>query len=77
MFSFAPFVGLSLLAFPIGYVVSFVALALVSSFLITPIGLVFRLLGRDPLYRKPDANCGTYWISRGEAPPAKRYFQQF
>jgi hypothetical protein len=71
------FVGLSLLAFPIGYVVGFVALALVYYLLITPIGLVFRLLGRDPLHRKPDSALGTYWISRGETPPAKRYFQQF
>ena len=71
------FVGMSLLAFPIGYVVGFVALALVYYLLITPIGLVFRLLGRDPLHRKPDASLDTYWISRGETPPAKRYFQQF
>ena len=71
------FVGLSLLAFPIGYVVGFVALALIYYLMVTPIGLVFRLLRRDPLHRKFDRSASTYWIRRAETPSAKRYFQQF
>ena len=71
------FVGMSLLAFPIGYVLGFVALAMVYYLLITPIGLVFRLIGRDPLYRKFDPDAESYWIRRPEGLPAKRYFQQF
>ena len=33
------FIGLTLLAFPIGYVISFIALALIYYLLITPVGL--------------------------------------
>jgi len=71
------FIGLSLLAFPIGYVVGFVALALVYYLLVTPIGLVFRLIGRDSMHRKFDRSADTYWIRRAKSPPVKRYFQQF
>lgn len=71
------FIGMSLLAFPIGYVVGFIALAIVYYLLVAPIGLVFRLIGRDPLHRTFDRNSGTYWIRRTGRPSAKRYFQQF
>ena len=71
------FVGLSLLAFPIGYVIGFIALALVYYLMVTPIGLVFRLLGRDPMHRTFDRSAASYWIRRPETPSAKRYFQQF
>ena len=39
------------LAFPIGWTVSQVILLLMFYGLFTPIGLVFRLIGRDPLHR--------------------------
>ena len=39
------------LAFPIGWTVSQVILLLMFYGLFTPIGLVFRLIGRDPLQR--------------------------
>ena len=32
---------------------------------VTPIALIFRLIGKDPLNRKPDPNCESYWIERG------------
>ena len=41
------------LAFPIGWTVSQVMLALMFFGLFTPIGLVFRLIGRDPLQPHP------------------------
>jgi hypothetical protein len=31
---------------------------------VTPIALIFRLIGKDPLNRKPDPNCESYWIER-------------
>src|SRR5262245_52931839 len=45
------YVGWMILAFPIGWTVSQVMLALMFFGLFTPIGLLFRLLGRDPLHR--------------------------
>ena len=31
---------------------------------VTPIALIFRLIGKDPLNRTPDPNCESYWIER-------------
>ena len=31
---------------------------------VTPIALIFRLIGKDPLNRKLDPNCESYWIER-------------
>ena len=31
---------------------------------VTPIALIFRLIGKDPLNRKADPNCASYWIKR-------------
>jgi hypothetical protein len=72
------FVGMSYLAWPIGFVVSHVVLALVYYLVFTPIGLVMRLIGYDPMRRLFDPEAGTYWIARDpKASDAKRYFRQF
>ena len=72
------FLGLSYAAFPIGWVVSHVILALVYYVVLTPIGLTMRLLGRDPMIRGFDRDAPSYWIQRprAAAKPA-RYFRQF
>ena len=31
---------------------------------VTPIALIFRLIGKDPLNRKSDPTCASYWIER-------------
>ena len=73
------YLGMSYLAWPIGFVISHVVLALVYYLLFTPIGLVMRLLGRDPMTRRLDAEAGTYWVVRQEAGSVdpRRYFRQF
>ncbi len=71
------FLALSLAAFPIGMVIGFVLLALTYYLVVTPIGLVFRLIGRDPLERSIDRKAATYWVRRPPRPAPKRYFQQF
>jgi hypothetical protein len=69
--------GLILVTLPIGYVVSFLLLAAFYFLLLTPLGLLFRLIGRDPLCRKFDPNAKSYW-SRWKPPKdLSRYFQQF
>ena len=45
------YVSWMVLAFPIGWTVSQVMLAVMFYGVFTPIGLVFRLIGRDPLHR--------------------------
>ncbi len=71
------YVGLSLVAFPIGFVIGNVLMALVFYLLVTPVGLVFRLLGRDLLDRKLDPEAPSYWSERPPPRKAERYFRQF
>ena len=71
------FIALSVIAFPIGIVVGTLAMMLVYYGIITPIGLVFRLIGRDPLHRRFDRAAPTHWIERKPRAGAKRHFQQF
>lgn len=71
------FIALSVIAFPIGMVIGTLALVLVYYAVVTPIGLVFRLIGRDPLHRHFEPEAASYWIERRPRSGAKRYFQQF
>jgi len=70
-------VALSVAAFPIGWVVSHLVLAILYFAVLTPIALVFRAIGRDPLARKYDRSVSTYWIRRPPAPEPRRYYRQF
>jgi len=71
------YLGLILVTLPIGWVVSFILLATFYFLLLTPIGLVFRLIGRDPLRRKFDSTANSYWLTRRPPDSLDRYFHQF
>ena len=72
----ALFVVASVVAFPIGWMVSQLVLALMFYGVLTPLALWFRLRGRDPLQlRKRERP--TFWIDRGASPPPERYLKQF
>jgi hypothetical protein len=71
------FVGWMVLAFPIGWVVSLVALAVLFYGVFTPIGLAFRLAGRDFLKLRRDANAETYWEPMVLSSDPKSYLNQF
>lgn len=58
------YVVMMLVSFPIGVVLSTVLLALIYYLLFTPVGLLFKLLGRDPLHRKIDRAAASYWHVR-------------
>ena len=58
------YVGWMVLAFPIGWTVSQVILAVMFFGLFTPIGLVFRLIGRDPLHRARRPGVESYWTPK-------------
>ena len=55
------FLGLTLATWPIGWVVSKLALGLLYFLVFTPIALFFRMIGRDALQRKADPAAKTYW----------------
>jgi len=72
------YLGLTLATLPIGLVVSFLLLAIFYFLVLTPLGLVFRLVGRgDPLGRKFDSATDSYWLSRHPPEALDRYFHQF
>jgi hypothetical protein len=69
--------GFTVVAFPIGYVASHVILALGFYGLLTPVGLLFRVLGRDPLHPKFESDAATYWVPRRPREAKTHYFRQF
>lgn len=71
------FVGMSVVTFPIGWVVSHLLLGLIFYGIVTPIGLLLRLFGRDPLQRKFDPQAKTYWVPHEPTTDARRYFRQY
>jgi hypothetical protein len=71
------YVALTAIALPIGFVLSHVLLAILFFGVFTPIGLVFRFIGHDPLHRRFDRDGTTYWVPREPEPDVKRYFRQF
>ena len=64
-------------AFPVGWMVSQVLLALTYFGVFTACALVFRLIGRDPLHRSFDQNARTYWVPHSSPSEVGRYFRQF
>lgn len=71
------FLAMIVLTFPIGWIVSNLVMALFYYGVITGVGLFFRIIKRDPLCRKYDANVDTYWIQSKNKRSAKDYFRQF
>ena len=71
------FVGWMYAAYPLGFVVSHVLLGLVYFGVVTPIGLLMRAVGHDPMTRRLDRSAPTYWVEREQVSDVKRYFRQF
>jgi hypothetical protein len=70
------FVGCALLTFPIGWLTSTVLSAGLYYGLFTPLGVFFRLCGRDALHlRRPRRD--SYWTARQDDPDPRRYLQPF
>jgi hypothetical protein len=63
--------------FPIGWVMSYLLVGVVFYLVVTPIGLIMRLCGRDPMQRKFDPQAKTYWQPRESTKSNDRYFRQF
>jgi hypothetical protein len=71
------YVSLTLVAMPIGVVVSFVLLAVFYFLLLTPLALVFRLIGRDSLCRRYEPQAQSYWAKHKPSDNMERYLHQF
>ena len=71
------YVTMTAITLPIGFVVSFILMAVFYYGLIGPLGLIFRLIGRDALCRRFDAAAPSYWVAHRQTTDTKRYFQRF
>jgi hypothetical protein len=71
------FVALSLVAMPIGFVLSHVLMMIVYYLVLTPIALVFRLMGRDVIGRRLEPQRTSYWHDRGTPRPKASYFKLY
>jgi saxitoxin biosynthesis operon SxtJ-like protein len=65
------------ISYPIGWVMSAIMMAVIFFLVLTPVGLVMRLLGRDPMCRAFDRAAESYWEPHNPEGDSRRYFQQF
>ena len=70
------FVGLVTVSYPIGLVLSTLALAVMFYLVFTPLGFVMRLGGRDPL-RLGARNAASHWTAYEQSDDPQRAFRQY
>lgn len=71
------FIALSALTFPIGFVVSHLILAALYYLVLSPIGLILRVLKPGLFPKTPDASLTTYWHSRTRTRERNDYFKPY
>jgi Saxitoxin biosynthesis operon protein SxtJ len=64
------------LAYPIGFVVSHLLLGVIFYLVLTPVGLLMKIFGYDPLQRRL-GTAATYWVRAEPATNKNQYFRQF
>ncbi len=64
-------------AFPIGWVLSHLVLGIVFYLVFLPIGLIFRLVGKDPMNRSLSRDRSSDWVEHDPHGKPERYFRQF
>ena len=62
---------------PMGWSVSNLVLASTYFLVLTPIGWLLRLTGRDPLSLRRGVDRKTYWVDHQTPADIRRYFRQF
>lgn len=67
----------SYITLPIGLIISTAILLVIYYLVLTPIGIVLRMSGYDPMRRKFDTEARSYWAVRNPATGRDRYFKQF
>ena len=62
---------------PIAWSVSTLLLVLVYFGVLTPIGVILRIVGRDSMHRQFDRDATSYWVKRDGRVNPEHYFRQF
>ena len=73
----ALYLALVVLGYPFGLVLSYALLALIFYGVFTPLGLVLRALGKDPLQRRSDSARSSYWTTPERPRDKASYFRMF
>ena len=71
------YVVLMVVALPVGLIVSTVLLLVVYYLVLTPIGLLTRLFGHDPMGKRFDPAATSYWSKRKTVKESGTYFKQY
>jgi hypothetical protein len=71
------YLGWTYLTYPIGATVSWGVLSVVYFGVVTPVGLLLRLAGRDPLQRALERGRPSYWTDHRTGDDPRRYFRQY
>lgn len=62
---------------PIGWIISHLLLIAIYYLLLTPIGIIMKVVGYDPMRRKLEPGQKTYWVKRQKPEDPQRYFKQY
>ena len=71
------YTGWMIVAFPIGWTISRLALALMFYAVFTPVALVFRAMRRDELQLRRRDEGASYWKPKPGPESVRQYFRQF
>jgi hypothetical protein len=71
------FVVMTIVGYPIGWVMTHAIMGVIFYLVVTPVGVIMRLCGRDPMERGFDRRAASYWKPRRTDSDSRRYFRQF
>jgi len=70
-------VAINVVTAPLALAVHDLVLSLAFFVVVVPVGLVFRLFGRDPLQLKINRTAGTYWQAKKQPRDVRSYFRRW
>ena len=70
-------VAINVVTAPLALVIHDLVLSLAFFLVVVPVGLVFRLFGRDPLQLKFDRQASTYWQPKRQPRDVRSYFRRW
>jgi carbamoyltransferase len=71
------YVASAALGYPVAWLTGLLLLASIYFLLIVPVGLILRLVCRDPLARGLNREAQSYWVARPTNVDRRRYFRQY
>jgi hypothetical protein len=71
------YLGWMTFALVLGSIMTRILLTIFFFVVLTPFGLLFRVIGRDALTRRPDRKAATYWLPKEYPIPDRTRFEKF